>query len=129
MEFFKAVDDKGRYIHWDKLRYKESPEGLLLEDWWAVIKLARSAQYKNLNLFDNNNKPFKHVLTDYVNQALHQIDCDASGGIPSKEPILNSQTRDRYLIRSLWEESISSSQLRRCFDNTACCQRNATNKT
>jgi len=111
MKFLKAVDDKGRYIHWDKLRYKIPPDGLSLEDWWAVIKLARSAQYKELALFDNNNKPFKHILTDYINQALHQIDCDASGGISSTEPILNSQTRDKYLIRSLWEESISSSQL------------------
>ena len=32
MAFFKAVDDKGRYIHWDKLRYKVPPDGLLVED-------------------------------------------------------------------------------------------------
>ena len=111
MKFFKAVDDKNRYIHWDKLRYKIPPKGLSLEDWWAIIKLARSAQYKNINLHDKNKRPFQLVLTDYINKILHQIDCDASGGISSKEPILNSQTRDRYLIRSLWEESISSSQL------------------
>ncbi len=111
MKFLKAVDDKNHYIHWDKLRYKVPPENVSLEDWWAVIKLARSAQYRKINLFDKNKNPFRLVLTDDINRALHQINCDASGGISSSEPVFNSQTRDRYLIRSLWEESISSSQL------------------
>ena len=111
MLFFKAVDEKNHYIHWDKLRYKVPPEGLSVEDWWAVIKLARSAQYKSIALVDIENNLFKMMSTDYMHQALHQIDSDASGGVSSQESILNSQTRDRYLIRSLWEESISSSQL------------------
>lgn len=111
MSFFKAVDDKNRYIHWDKLRYKIAPKGLSVEDWWAVIKLARSAQYKFLGLLDSDDNVLKMTSIDYIHQTLHEIDCDASGGVSSEEPILNSQTRDRYLIRSLWEESISSSQL------------------
>ena len=111
MFFFKATDEKNQYIHWDKLRYKVPPEGLSNEDWWSVIKLARSAQYKHIGLLDKNDKPFKLGSTDSVSQSLHQIDCDVSGGISSQQSILNSQTRDRYLIRSLWEESISSSQL------------------
>lgn len=111
MKFFKPVDDKNRYIHWDKLRYKIPPERLSAEDWWAVIKFSRSAQYKIMDIFDKEGKPFKIISTDYIHQLSHQIDCDASGGLSSQEPILNSQTRDRYLIRSLWEESISSSQL------------------
>lgn len=111
MLFFKAVDEKNRYTHWDKLRYKTPPKGLSVEDWWAVIKLARSSQFKSIGLLDNDSNAFKMTSTDYILQALHGIDCDASGGVSSQEPILNSQTRDRYLIRSLWEESISSSQL------------------
>jgi hypothetical protein len=74
MKFFRAVDDKNRYIHWDKLRYKIPPEHLSLEDWWAVIRFARAAQYKSIYLFDKNEQSFKLVLTDYINQALHQID-------------------------------------------------------
>lgn len=111
MKYFKAVDDKNRYIHWDKLRYKVAPDHLSIEDWWAVIKFARAAQYKQINLFDKENQAFKLVLTDSINEALHKIDSDASGGMSLQEPVLNPQTRDRYLIRSLWEESISSSQL------------------
>jgi Fic family protein len=42
---------------------------------------------------------------------LHQIDVGAGRSLGVPEPITNPQTRDHYLIRSLIEEAITSSQL------------------
>ena len=36
----KPIDEKGRYLHWDKLKHLDSPKGYALEEWWASIKLA-----------------------------------------------------------------------------------------
>lgn len=44
-------------------------------------------------------------------EELHQIDMGAGGMISLPEPITNPQTRDRYLVSSLMEEAITSSQL------------------
>lgn len=41
----------------------------------------------------------------------HQIDLGAGGLVSIPEPILNPRTRDRYLVSSLMEEAITSSQL------------------
>ena len=49
-----------------------------------------------------------------LQQELHKIDLGTGGlvSVPSvPEPIVNPQTRDRYLVRSLMEEAITSSQL------------------
>jgi Fic family protein len=42
---------------------------------------------------------------------LHGIDRDASGSIRASDQVVNPQTRDTYLIASLSEEAITSSQL------------------
>ena len=45
-------------------------------------------------------------------QELHYIDLGSGGVVNApEEPLINPQTRDRYLVRSLIEEAITSSQL------------------
>ena len=51
------------------------------------------------------------MLPDPVLRYLHEIDQNASGGIQLAEEVTNPSTRDRYIINSLIEESITSSQL------------------
>jgi hypothetical protein len=31
----------GNYVHWEKLRFLEPPEGTTVDEWWAAIKFAR----------------------------------------------------------------------------------------
>ncbi len=35
------ASDRGRYLHWDKLRRLPTPEGLAAEQWWLRLKSAR----------------------------------------------------------------------------------------
>ena len=55
---FDILDNKRRYVHWDKLRFLTSPTPFTNEAWWAQIKRSRRQQYKNLPFQDVNGKPF-----------------------------------------------------------------------
>lgn len=102
---------RGEYLHWDKLRHLNPPNGLTTEEWWAAVKYARRFLYKKLPFEDKYSRHFQYALPDLVYKLLHQLDRDASGRIQTAEQITNPQTRDTYLISSLIEEAITSSQL------------------
>jgi len=99
------------YLHWDKLRHLKPPEGFDHEEWWWAIKFSRTGVLKPVPLCDKAGKPFCFCVPDLVQEELHRIDVGAGRSIGIPEPITNPQTRDRYLIRSLMEEAITSSQL------------------
>ena len=116
--FFKILsstnpsDSKGRYLHWDKLKYLELPNDYHDHQiWWTTLKFARKNQYKVLPISGINKIPFKYVITDNFQRILHFLDQYASGNIGINEPILNTHLKNTYLISSLYEESITSSQL------------------
>ncbi|CAM3265035.1 Fic family protein [Nocardioides dubius] len=60
---------------------------------------------------DREGNAFSYVLPDEVLAASEQISRDASGHITVSEQVTNPATRDRYLVNSLIEEAITSSQL------------------
>lgn len=100
------------YLPWEKLRFKEPPEGLSHEEWWYAVKLARLANYRALpTLRDKNGQPFVYALPDEVLRATDAITRNASGQIAVSDLVTNPDTRDRYIVNSLIEEAITSSQL------------------
>jgi Fic family protein len=101
----------GRYVHWDKLRFLKPPQRLTLEQWWAALKLSRSGMLRDTALTDTEGNPFRYAMVDALFAYLHQIDRDASGRIEIAEEVTNPDSRDRYIVSSLIEESITSSQL------------------
>lgn len=114
MELFSRVMEAGtprRYLHWDKLRRYSPPAGLNHREWWLILKLSRADSLKPIGLKDKAGRPFRFMVPDLVQEELHQIDLGAGGLVGIPEPITNPQTRDRYLVSSLMEEAITSSQL------------------
>lgn len=105
-----STDDKGRYLHWDKVRYLAPPEDLTPEEFWAALKCARYNQYRSLPLFAKNGDHFRYLITDAMFETLHWLDQNASGTIKMSQ-ILHQSTRETYLVSSLMEEAISSSQI------------------
>ena len=101
----------GSYLHWDKLRRKKPPEGHTQNEWWFATKFARQAAWRELPLVDENNKPFRFLSSDAVQRMLHQIDQLTSGAVEAPAGVTNKDTKDRYLISSLFEEAVTSSQL------------------
>ncbi len=101
----------GEYLHWDKLRHLSTPDQLSSEQWWLIIKLARKTLYKSLPFKDKNGNAFVLATTDEILHKLHSIDRSTGNAIRSPASILNTQMKDSYLVQSLIEESITSSQL------------------
>ncbi len=101
---------EGKYVHWDELRHLPPPNGFNHRQWWLAIKMSRRAIHR-LPFADTKQTGFTYSVPDNLFKLLHEIDRDASGRIEVAELVTSSQTRDRYLVNSLIEESITSSQL------------------
>jgi Fic family protein len=100
------------YPHWDKLRHMPSPvEGYTHEEWWAALKFSRGSSMRLLPFKDEKGESFRFNLPPFVLRLLHLVDRHASGRIEVPKAITNPHTRDRFLVRSLIEEAITSSQL------------------
>jgi Fic family protein len=102
-----------KYLHWDKLRHLEPAEGLSSEEWWWRIKvLERGPSMRSLPLNDRNGAPFKYSLPDSLLRSLHQVDQYCGGQVAMEEVVTSDhQARQRFLVNSLMEEAIRSSQL------------------
>ncbi|HZE88489.1 MAG TPA: Fic family protein [Verrucomicrobiae bacterium] len=102
---------RGRYLHWDSLRHLEKHLGLTTRDWWLGIKMARAQLLRPIPLRDKKGAPFRFATPDHILETLHRMDQIAGGRIEIAEEVTNAATRDRYIINSLVEEAITSSQL------------------
>jgi Fic family protein len=104
----------GRYRHWDKLRRLTPPEGLTHEQWWTAIKLSRNSVVQPLPLKDRGGHPFKYGMPGIALALLYQIDREAQGQL-TFQPLGADRSylaEDKsYLVSSLVEEAITSSQL------------------
>ena len=102
---------RGKYLHWDRLRYYSPPTGFSHEEWWFALKLQRRNLFRHTPLHDKNGKAFDHLLVDPIPEMLHRIDQGAGGFIRMSDQITNPETRDQYYVSSLIQEAITSSQL------------------
>jgi len=100
----------GIYEHWDHLRHLTPPDGLSPHDWWLAIKLARWSAARCLSLDDKAGRAFTVALTDSMYRKLHFLDKEAGGTIQIDRAV-NDPTAQRYLLRSLMEEAMTSSQM------------------
>jgi len=100
-----------RYLHWDKLRHLTPPGDLTHDEWWLALKLHRRNLGKTTPITNTNDQPFAYVLTDPIPEQLLYMDQNLAGMISMPDAITNPETKDRYLINSLIEEAITSSQL------------------
>lgn len=100
------------YLHWDKLRRMRPPGGLSVEQWWLGIKWARSGELRSIPLTDPGGKPFSYGVLDSMLRQLHYIDQRCSGEVAMDEVVTSERRAGRrFLVNSLMEEAIRSSQL------------------
>ena len=106
----RPVEDSA-YLPWDKLRFKTPPEGFTHRTWWMRLKLGRAAQKRDLPLLDTHGHQFQYVLTDELLMRCESIARRSSGNISLPEHITSKGEKNRYIVSSLIEEAITSSQL------------------
>jgi Fic family protein len=99
------------YPHWDRLRRYRPPNGFTSADWWLAVKMERIGLLKHIPLQDKKGRQFQFCVPEILLEYLHRIDVKVGATFTAPDQITNPQTRDQYLIRSLMEEAITSSQL------------------
>ncbi|MGI6393826.1 MAG: Fic family protein [bacterium] len=107
-----VIQDDGTYKHWDKLRFSKLPEGISdHRTWWAKIKQKRRNNYKYLHIKSVDGTLLRFVTTDEFLKTVHFFDQFSGGSGSTEKSIQNSGAKDFYLLSSIMEESITSSQL------------------
>jgi Fic family protein len=107
-----ALASSDRYLPWDELRNRRPPDGLTKAEWWAVLKIGRTAMQRPLPLLDKNGRNFTYALPDEALRGIELVDKQTSGRIGVPAPVRpEAPTRERYVINSLIEEAITSSQM------------------
>lgn len=99
-----------KYLYWEELKYYFPNPSCEHKTLWAIIKLFRTQQYKAVKI---GGTDFHYYLTDFAQEKLHYADSHAGQIIGSESQLDRFQAgeRKRYLINSLMEEAIASSQL------------------
>jgi Fic family protein len=95
------------YLYWDKVKYLTHYAGIEPIDIWAATKLRRKSSSYNVQFgkyafFWNQNKS--------IQKYLHQFDLNIGGSLESGSPIRKDE-KSRYLLSSIMEEAIASSQI------------------
>ncbi len=98
------------YLYWDKAKYKvptELQEIIDPEELWQLVKRERRSGQKAL-LFAG--QLFTFTSTNFIFSRLHELDLNLGGSLGGQETLTEAD-RHRYLIGSIMEESIASSQI------------------
>ena len=105
------VDDKGRYLAWDEVRYRQPPNGLNARLHWFGMAMARRASARSLPLLGRGDQPFWYCNAPPLLAALNRLDQAQRAHILADETLMTNAARRRWLQRGLMDESIQSSRL------------------
>ncbi|NOQ32719.1 MAG: hypothetical protein GQ567_00750, partial [Methanosarcinales archaeon] len=97
-----------KYLHWDELpmRFKDVKFNLKL--LWGYAKLVREFNNRAIRL---DGLTLHYVQTPLIEKALHGLDMRVGGKIDFESHMPSVDLKRKYLVNSLMEEAIASSQL------------------
>ncbi len=108
-EFIRKANEE--YYPWHSFRYKDIPSDLPPETVWQAAKIARGLHQVHFKIGSYHYRvPFTFTLSDKIHQQLHIFDMNLGGNLSGKT-LIPERDKDRYLINSIMEEAIASSQL------------------
>ncbi|MHC8390504.1 Fic family protein [Pseudomonas sp. MDT2-39-1] len=112
LALLKPLDDQGRYLPFDEVRYRWSP-GMDSSLCWALVKKARIAQYSSLLPLGEPVQWGNFVLTPLAQKAISIVDRQATtAALEYMTSQIGEHAHFSYLLNDLIEdEAISSSQL------------------
>lgn len=105
------VDGKGRYLHWDKLKHLEPPEGYTPELYWHAMKASRTSLKRYMPFVDKQESHFWFCMPDPLLEKVMLISEQARGALLGEPALTDEKSKRRHIINSLIDEAIYSSQL------------------
>ena len=94
------------FEYWDSVKYKKCPSGCTPQQLWTFVKAARIRN--SITIWDKYG--VRLSLTNSMQKKCHHFDM-YFGGSWGNSSIIDSNNKEQYLISSLMEEAIYSSQM------------------
>lgn len=94
------------YEYWDTVKYKKLTSGITNNDLWAYVKVSRM----KLTIGVWQNPLLMLGLTNRMQRLCHEFDMNF-GGSWGDSSVIPAESRQQYLVSSLMEEAIYSSQM------------------
>ena len=94
------------YEYWDTVKYKKLTSGITDIDLWTYVKASRL----NLTIGVWQNPLLMLGLTNRMQRLCHEFDMNF-GGSWGDSSVIPAESRQQYLVSSLMEEAIYSSQM------------------
>ncbi len=96
-----------KYEYWSDVKYTPLPEGVSsAEELWSCVKASRWIKYNDI--WDRYN--IRLCITNRMLRMCHEFDMNF-GGSWGADSTISDTNRKQYLVSSLMEEAISSSQM------------------
>jgi len=108
LEFISKMNSK--YLHWNELLYQPFPKDSNPEIIWALMKFIRRRETISIPLKQNKDFIFKYKLISDFFEKSHIFDLQLGGSLQSGS-MIPDKDKEKYLINSIMEEAIASSQL------------------
>lgn len=94
------------FEYWDTIKYKRCPEGCTPQQLWIYVKAARVKSMMSVW----GKYGITLTLTNQMQRMCHEIDMNW-GGSWGTDSIIGDGNKEQYLVGSLMEEAIYSSQM------------------
>lgn len=94
-----------KYLHWEEIKYRKLPADP--KHIWFLMKVFRA---RNTHSVGFGPWKFRFALDDECWKKLHLLDTSAGGSLASMIDAVG-QEKERYIVNSLMEEAIASSQI------------------
>ena len=95
-----------RYLYWSEIKYKDRPDSISAEELWLMVMLSREM----LEIYSWPKYDIRVTVTNQMQRLCHEFDMNF-GGTWGNSAVIPDQDREKYLVSSLMEEAISSSQI------------------
>ncbi len=98
------------YPYWEQFKYKVKRLDVNPVLAWKYLKIQRERNISHITLSDVNGFSFKYNISGNILKQLHLFDMNL-GGTLGGDSLIPEKEKNRFLISSLMEEAIASSQL------------------
>lgn len=106
-DFFKIDDTE--YPYYEKWKYKTKDWNIESEKVWSAVKSNRRNK-KLISITSDLNYQFSFTTPSIIQEYLHEFDLNLGGNLHGIS-IIPEQDKNSYLISSIMEEAIASSQI------------------
>src|SRR6266700_1566813 len=110
-KFFEALEiNDSSYPYWEKWKYLAKEWNYDPKKLWQIVKTQRIISKNRLNFKGLENFALHINTPSVLQQKLHELDLNLGGSLHTSD-LIPPEEKQRYLVSSLMEEAIASSQL------------------